>query len=148
MRISNDEEFKAALNELDVYQQRRVAAAFVESVLPLCSDVRVNAAVTAVKHPGVTDVELATAYQGANSARIESFTQCGKETDWLAQAGHFVAKAAQCCVKPVEPGDNLAWDAAMAARMARACESVAEGSGTRNNETEKQYRILYEHLNR
>ena len=61
MRISNDEEFKAALNELDVYQQRRVAAAFVESVLPLCSDVRVNAAVTAVKHPGVTDVELATA---------------------------------------------------------------------------------------
>ena len=51
-------------------------------------------------------------------------------------------------MKPVEPGDNLAWDAAMAARMARACESVAEGSGTRNNETEKQYRILYEHLNR
>lgn len=147
MKIDNDKDFKAALNKLDVHQQRRVGAAFVESVLPLCKDVRVNAAVTLVKHPNVSDAELESAYQSVNSARIGSFTQCGKETDWCAQAGHFVAKAAQYCVSAADPVVNLAWEAAMAARMARTCESVAEGSGTGNREAENQYRILYDLLN-
>jgi hypothetical protein len=148
MRINNDVEFKQALDGLDVHQQRRVGATFVESVLSLSNDVRVSSAVGLVKHSDVSDIELDTACQAVNSARVESFTQCGKETDWLAQAGHFVAKAALCCVRPPEPDVNLAWEAAMAARMARTCESVAEGKGTENHEIENQYRILYELLNR
>lgn len=147
MRINNDEEFKAALSGLDVYRQRKLCAAFVESVLPLCRDTRVNAAIGVVKHPNVADLELEAAYQAVNKARVESFTQCGKETDWCAQAGHFVAQAALYCVMPAEAAGELAWEAAMAARMARTCDAVAEGTGTANREAENQYRILYEMLN-
>ena len=87
------------------------------------------------------------AAQAANTARVESFTQCGKETDWTAQAGHFVAKAAVACVRAAEAGSNLAWDAAMQARLARTCQTVADGAGTDNREAEEQYRILEAFLN-
>ena len=39
-------------------------------------------------------------------------------------------------------GDNIAWDAAMQARLARTCQTVAEGLGTENTEAQEQYRIL------
>jgi hypothetical protein len=147
MAISNDKEFKAALNGLSVSQQRQVAALFVDSVLHLSGDGRVKGAVGAAKHLGISDAELAPACQAARSARVESYTQCGRETDWKSQAGHFVAKAALACVRPAEEGGNLAWEAAMDARMARTCESIALGEGTKNREAETQYRILYEFMN-
>ena len=147
MNVTNDSAFRSELNGLDTAQQRKLAAAFVENVLSLCNDARVSAAIGTAKHVGVSEAELAPVYQAVNTARVESFTQCGKETDWRAQAGHFVAKAALACVKPAEPGINLAWEAAMSARMARTCEAVALGLGTENSEAATQYRILYEFLN-
>ena len=147
MAISNDKEFKAALAALPAARQRQVAARFVERVYPLSSDVRIKAALDAAGRPDVSDAELTAVSQAANSARVESFTQCGRETDWTAQAGHFVAKAAVACVKPAEAGDDLAWEAAMQARMARTCQTVADGSGTENREAEEQYRILEAFLN-
>jgi hypothetical protein len=147
MAISNDKEFKAALGGLSSQRQRQVAARFVERVLPLSGDVRIKAALDVASRADISDAELTVVSQAANSARVESFTQCGRETDWTAQAGHFVAKAAVACVRPAEAGDNLAWDAAMQARMARTCQTVAEGSGTENREAEEQYRILEAFLN-
>jgi hypothetical protein len=147
MAISNDKEFKAALAALPAPIQRQVAARFVERVYPLSNDVRVKAALDVARRPDISDAELTVVAQAANTARVESFTQCGRETDWTAQAGHFVAKAAVACVKPAEAGDNLAWDAAMQARMARTCQTVAEGTGTENREAEEQYRILDAYLN-
>jgi len=147
MAISNDKEFKASLAALPAPSQRQVAARFVERVYPLSNDVRVKAALDAAGRPDISDAELTVVTQAANTARVESFTQCGRETDWTAQAGHFVAKAAVACVKPAEAGDNLAWEAAMQARMARTCQTVAEGSGTENREAEEQYRILEAFLN-
>jgi hypothetical protein len=147
MAISNDEEFKSALAGLSISQQRQVAARFVQRVFPLSNDARIRSALDAAGRAGIADAELALAAQAANSARVESFTRCGKETDWGAQAGHFVAKAAVACVKPAEAGDNLAWDAAMQARVARTCQTVADGSGTDNREAEEQYRILEAFLN-
>jgi hypothetical protein len=147
MAISNDKEFKAALAALPAARQRQVAARFVERVYPLSNDVRVKAALDVAGRPDISDAELTVVAQAANTARVESFTQCGRETDWTAQAGHFVAKAAVACVKPAEAGDNLAWEAAMQARMARTCQTVAEGSGTENREAEEQYRILEAFLN-
>jgi hypothetical protein len=147
MAISNDKEFKAALAALPAARQRQVAARFVERVYPLSNDVRVKAALDVAGRPDISDAELTVVSQAANTARVESFTQCGRETDWNAQAGHFVAKAAVACVKSAEAGDNLAWDAAMQARMARTCQTVAEGSGTENREAEEQYRILEAFLN-
>jgi len=147
MAISNDSEFKAALNGLSAAQQRQVAARFVENVLPLCKDIRVSGAVTAARRRDITDAELAALFQAAKSASVESFTQCGKEADWLAQAGHFVAEAAMSCVKPADATDNLAWAAGMSSRMARTCETIAAGAGTGNREAEAQYRLLTEFLN-
>jgi hypothetical protein len=147
MAISNDKEFKRALAGLPASQQRQVAARFVQRVFALSGDVRVKAALDVAARADITDAELTVVSQAANSARVESFTQCGKETDWTAQGGHFVAKAAVACVKAAEPGDNLAWEAAMQARMARTCETVATGEGTENPEAEEQYRILEAFLN-
>jgi hypothetical protein len=147
MAISNDKEFKSALAGLSPAQQRQVAARFVQAVLPLSGDARIKAALEAAGRAGISDAELAIAAQAANSARVESFTQCGKETDWAAQAGHFVAKAAVACVKAAEAGSNLAWDAAMQSRLARTFQTVADGAGTDNREAEAQYRTLEAFLN-
>jgi len=147
MTICNDKEFKSALAGLSPAQQRQVAARFVQQVFPLSNDVRIKAALEAAGRAGISDTELAIVAQAANTARVESFTQCGREADWSAQVGHFVAKAAVACVKPAEAGGNLAWDAAMQARMARTCQTVADGVGTENREAETQYRILEAFLN-
>jgi len=142
MAISNDKEFKATLAGLSSAQQRQVAARFVQRVFPLSNDVRVKAALDVAMRPDISEAELTVVTAAVNTARVESFTQCGKETDWGAQAGHFVAKAAVACVSAASPGSSLAWDAAMQARMAKTCETVATGEGTENREAEEQYRIL------
>ena len=144
---SNDKEFKAELGALPIAHQRHVAAQFVQRVFPLSNDPRLKAALELARRADVSDAELAGAYQSANTARVESYTQCGRETDWAAQAGHFVAKAAVACVRPAAEGENLAWEAAMQARMARTCETVATGEGTENSEAQEQYRILGAFLN-
>ena len=146
MSIQNDTEFKTALTGLDPARQRRAAARFVERVMDLSGDIRVRAAVEAAQRGDLQEAEREVLFQAANSARVESFTQCGKEADWSAQSGHFVAKAAVSCVKPRVAGESLAWDAAMHARMARTCQSVASGVGTETREAEAQYAILDEIL--
>ena len=147
MTINNDKDFKSALSGLSSAQQRQVAARFVQQVFPLSSDARIKAALDVAGRANITDAELSLASQAANSARVESFTRCGKETDWGAQTGHFVARAAVVCVKPAGAGDNLAWEAAMQARLARTCQTVADGAGTDNREAEAQYRILEAFMN-
>ena len=146
MTIHNDSEFKAALSGLDPTRQRRAAARFVERVLDLSGDVRVRAAVEAAQRGDLAEAEREVLSQAVNTARVESFTQCGREADWGAQAGHFVAKAAVSCVKAPVAGESIAWDAAMHARMARTCQSVAKGVGTETREAEAQYAILDELL--
>jgi hypothetical protein len=146
MTIRNDVEFKAALAGLDLAGQRRAAASFVERVLDLSADGRVRAAVEAARRGELIETEREVLFLAANTARVESFTQCGRETDWHAQAGHFVAKGAVACVKAPAAGENLAWDAAMHARMARTCQGVASGAGTETREAEAQYQLLEELL--
>ncbi len=99
MAISNDKDFKATLAGLPVARQRQVAARFVQRVFDLSKDVRVKAALEVAGRADISDAELTVVSAAANTARVESFTQCGKETDWSAQAGLFVAKAAVACVR-------------------------------------------------
>ena len=143
MTINNDRDFNAALGQLSRNGQRQVGARFAESVLTLSKDVRVKNAIDAAKRIDIKDDELDAAYKAAKKASVDSFTQCGKECDWISQAGHFVAQAALVCL---EPGGNPAWDAAMHARMARTSEGIATGIGTDNAETAVQYRILEKYL--
>jgi hypothetical protein len=147
MKISNDSEFKAALSFLSGAARRLVAARFAENVLTLGPDPRVKGAIDAAKRADITAAELAAAYQSARTASVESFTRCGSECNWNDQASHFVAEAGVACVQPDKPGANPAWDAAMQARMARTCETIATGLGTDNSEAGAQYRILAEFLN-
>lgn len=144
-QITTDGEFKAALSQLSLIQQRQVGALLVERVLNLCDDYRVKNALEAAKQATLNPEQLTTAYRAAKAASTESFTQCGKDADWLAQAGHFVAAASADCVLPTEqlkPTDNLAWNAAMHARMAKNCETIAQGEGSDNQEAQSQYEIL------
>ena len=145
MVIQTDSEFRSALDKLPTPKQRELATRFTDSVVELCNDPRIQAALNAARRSDITDIELGAMYQAANAASVESYTRCGKETNWLNQAGHFVAEAAKSCVKPVERGHNLAWDAAMYARMARTCETIAKGQGTQNRESDLQYRITDEY---
>jgi len=147
MNISNDSEFKAALSFLSGTNRRRVAAHFSENVLSLSKDARIKGAIDAAKRADITPAELAAAYQTARAASVESYTRCGRECNWNDQASHFVAEAGVACVQPDKPGANPAWDAAMQARMARTCETIATGRGTDNAEAAAQYRILAEFLN-
>lgn len=145
MVIQTDSEFRSALDKLPTPKQRELATRFTDSVVVLCNDPRIKAALNAARRLDISDIELAAIYQAANAASVESYTQCGKETNWMSQAGHFVAEAAKSCVKPVERGHNLAWDAAMYARMARTCETISKGLGTQNRESEVQYRLMDEY---
>lgn len=141
MPITNDREFKQALDTLPPARQRQLAARFTLSVLHLCNDPRVRGAVEAAQREGASDAELTALLQAAKAARVESFTQCGSEADWLAQAGHFVAEAAFACVRPMGRG-NPAWDAAMNVRMARAAENIASSDSDAHREAEEQYRLV------
>lgn len=143
MAINNDSEFKTALSGLPGNRQRQVGARFAESVLVLSQDVRVKNAIEAAKRKDIAKDELDDVCKSAKRASVDSFTQCGKECDWISQAGHFVAQAALVCL---EQGGSPAWDAAMNARMARTSESIATGIGTDNAEAAAQYLILDKYL--
>ena len=148
MTIRSDADFKAVLNNLPTPEQRRVAARFVENVSALCKDPRVTAAINAAKRADISDAELTAAFHAVKTACVDSYTQCGHEADWRAQAGHFVAKAAETCVIPHGRAHDIGWNAAMQARMARTCEVISTGRGTENREAEQQYRILEEFIKR
>ena len=142
MAITNDTEFKVALSGLPLARQRQVAARFAKNVQGLSKDARIERTLDSVSRTNLSDDELDAIYKSAKAASVDSFTRCGSECDWNSQAGHFVAEAALACIKAPASGSSPAWDAAMDARMARTCESIATGRGTDNAETAAQYRIL------
>ncbi len=149
--IHSDTEFKAALSQLTLAQQRQLGKRFIEHVIELSDNPSVNGAVTFITTNGQpTDEEIAAGYKAAKTAAIDSYTLCGHEGDWGRQAGHFVAAAAAACLTP-EPhagqGGRVAWSTAMNARMARVCAKIADGQGADDTEVKKQYEILEAFLN-
>lgn len=149
MTISDEKTFKSTLDGLDLPQQRYVGALFVDNVLPLSQDQRLDSVLSAAKRADITDDELLAMYHAGKSAVVDSYTQCGREVDWQCQAGHFVAQAAVACVALAGSSDkpeNPAWNAAMHARMARTCECIAHGQSTEKCEIEAQYGILNKYL--
>jgi hypothetical protein len=137
--IDNDTTFKQALEALTADEKRRIASRFAEAVLDLCDDFRVRQAVAAAAAESPPAAELAVAYQGARAASVETYTACGHDTEWLCQAGHFVAAAAAATAQP-DGADP--WRAAMCARMARTCEMIAQGVGGTHSEAERQYELV------
>lgn len=146
--ISNDREFRAALDSLDAVQQRLVAAGFVKNVLQLCTDARIERLLEIAADPEASDAALAEALRTARATTFDCHTRCGSEGDWLEQAGYFVARAAVAALTPLGqiPG-SIAWQAAMSARMAQTSKSIVTGENTAEQESENQYRLLASFLN-
>ena len=150
-QISNDAEFKQALQNLDATQHRVVAAMFVDHVLPLCDDDRVKRAVKTASDENVSDGEVSDALKSAKASIMESSTRCGAEGNWTDQAGYFIARAAVAAATPFTQSKSggPAWQAAMSCRMAQTSIQIDNDSENiqDHSENEWQYSILSNYLN-
>lgn len=125
-------------------EQRRIGGMFVEDALDLCDDARIRRAVQVAMDPVSSDEELEDAFHSAKAYAVHTYTECGRDTDWIRQAAHFVGVAAACLLsgdKSVRDG-NHAWKVAMHVRNARNCALITHtGSGGIDDEAERQRRI-------
>ena len=147
--IQNDHALRAALNGLSSDQQRVLGSRFAKSVIRLSKDERVRRAIETALRPDASPDELEDAYHAAKAHAIKTYTDCGKDTDWLAQADHFVAAAAAAALTPdalVAERQNRAWKAAVQARMAVNCELIESDEVPDQSETERQYAIANAYL--
>ena len=142
--INNDQDLRALLHKLPADQQRIIGARFAQSVVHLSKDERVNRAIETALRADATAGELEDAYRAAKAWATKTYTDCGKDTDWLAQADHFVAAATAAALTPdnlLSEKTNRAWKAAMQARMANNCELVEGAEGAHTGEVQRQYAI-------
>ena len=148
-QITNDEQFKQALQGLDATQQRVVAAMFVEHVLSLNSDKRISSVIKIAMDKNATAEEISNALKSARAVTIDSHTRCGSEGDWTEQAGYFVARAAVAAVTPQSKSASPAWKAAMSSRMAQTSLLIDDESNEvpTHSENEWQYDTLTKYLN-
>lgn len=149
-QINNDAEFKQALQALDATQQRIIAAMFVEHVLPLSNDERINHVVNVATNSDVADGEISRALKSAKAATFDSHTRCGSEGDWTEQAGYFVARAAVAALTPAAQSRSggSAWQAAMSCRMAQTSILIDNNANEvpEHSENEWQYNTLSNYL--
>lgn len=148
-QIANDHQLRDALHVLPSLDQRLMGARFAQSVMHLCLDERVRRAGQVALSSNANPVELEDAFRAAKAYAVKTYTDCGKDTDWLKQADHFVAAAVAAALTPAEQlsaKTNPAWKAAVQARMAKNCELMEEDEGEDLNESDRQYRIASEYL--
>ncbi len=142
--IQNDQQLRNALNALAADRQRILGARFVQSVMRLSRDERVNRAIETGLRADCTAGESDDAYRAARAYATKTYTDCGKDTDWLAQADHFVAAAAAAALTPeslLAERQNRAWKAAVQARMAANCELMETDEVADESEAQRQYAI-------
>jgi len=148
--ISNDQALRDLLARLSVEQQRLIGLRFAQSLIHLSRDERVKRAIETGLRTDTTESELEDAYRAAKAWATKTYTDCGKDTDWLAQADHFVAAAVAAALTPdsmlPDNKTNRAWKAAMHARMANNCELVDEQGNARLDEVQRQYEIADDFL--
>lgn len=146
MTIKNDQEFKKVLAELSISQQRELGVQFVNSVLSLNSDPLIVRTLDTVQKQN--EGEYNDLYAALKSLAVKTYTTCGNEADWMAQAAHFVVSAAKICVTPEEQlkKNNLAWQCAMQTRMANNCAMMERDNEELDNEAQKQYVIADEFI--
>ena len=140
---------RQALNNLPLEIQRKLGAHFVASVSHLSSNPVISQGLQVANNPERTSAELELAYKSAKKLAIDSYTACGRDADWSAQAEHFVAAAITACLLPNDQHsehENIAWKAAMQARMARNCEMIIQDKGEIDNEANRQYSMTRELL--
>lgn len=143
-KITNDQELRAALNRLTGEQQRRLGSRFAENILRLSRDERIHRAIATGLRNDATPGELEDAFKSARAYTVKTYTDCGKDTDWLAQADHFVASAAAAALTPDElmtERQNRAWKAAVQSRMAVNCAMMEDDTASESAEAHHQYAL-------
>ena len=144
--IDNEAEFKRLLESLDPVQQRQVAALFVEHVLYLSGDNRLNRVLKTAADAEASKEELSAALRSAMAVTFDSHAVCGAEGHWSDQAGYFVARAAAAATTSQEHSRAAgpAWQAAMSARMAYTSMLIDDVSDkhSAHTECEWQHRCL------
>jgi hypothetical protein len=146
-KITNDQELRAALDVLSVNDQRALAARFANSVAGLTGNTRLHRALEVAMEPDLTEHEREDSYKAAKSISVQTYTSCGRDADWEAQAEHFVAASCAVALTPdslIVEKMNLAWKAAIQARMAKNCMMIESDAGETENEALKQYEIADE----
>jgi hypothetical protein len=143
--ISNDKELRDLLGQLSVEQQRVIGLRFAQSLVHLTQDERVKRAIETGLRADASESELEDAYRAAKAWSTKTYTDCGKDTNWLAQGDHFVAAAVAAALTPdnmlPDNKTNRAWKAAMHARMANNCELVDGHGNAHLDEVQRQYEI-------
>ena len=145
--ITNDHELRDALKDLSIQQQRIMGARFGQGVMHLCRDERVRRAADTALNAAASDTELDDAYKAAKAYATKTYTDCGKDTDWLAQADHFVAASIAAALTPESQLSEKvypAWKAAVQARMANNCAMMEQEEDDSETEAQRQYRIVNE----
>jgi hypothetical protein len=143
-KIADDHSLRQSLNDLPIEQQRMMAARFVNCVADLTRDEVLLEAIKTAMAPDASPSSRNNAYKNAKSIAIKTYTSCGRDTDWLAQAEHFVAAGCTAALTPDETlGEhvNPAWRAAMQARMARNCAMIEADEIDDGNEHQRQYQL-------
>ncbi|MGE5154180.1 MAG: hypothetical protein ACM3ST_09205 [Bdellovibrio bacteriovorus] len=147
--IQNDHALREALDGLSGDQQRVLGSRFAQSVLRLAKDERVRRAIETGLREDSSPGEVEDAFRAAKAYATKTYTDCGKDTDWLAQADHFVAAAATAALTPdalVAERQNRAWKAAVQARMAVNCELIESDEVSDQSESDRQYAIANAYL--
>jgi len=147
--INNDQELKKALAGLSIAEQRELGAQFVASVSSLNPDPLIERALKTASDKKYSDSDLNEIYLRIKSLSIKTYTSCGDDADWSAQAAHFIASAAKVCLTPekqLDNNNNLAWKCAMQARMAKNCAMIESDEELVDNEAQKQYIISNNYL--
>jgi hypothetical protein len=140
---------REVLNGLSSEQQRILGSRFAQGVMRLSNDERVRRAIETGLREGISPTELDDAYKAAKAHATKTYTDCGKDTDWLAQADHFVAAAVAAALTPdglMAERQNRAWKAAVQARMAVNCELIESDEVPDQSEAERQYAVASAYL--
>ena len=148
-KITNDQELRAALDTLNLEQQRALGARFANSVASLTENHRLQKSLEAAMEPDASDEDREESYRSAKSIAVKTYTACGRDADWKAQAEHFVAAACAAALTPdslIIEKQNLAWKAAIQARMAQNCMMIESSEGEIVNEAANQYEMTEEYL--
>jgi len=142
--ISNDTEMRDAIKMLDASAQRRLGARLVGSVKGLTQNPDLLRAIDTAMEPDPPASTLEAAYRTAKGIAVATYTACGHDADWLAQAEHFVASASAAALAPVSGSNDgsPAWKAAMQARIARTCAMIEQADNQVDNEATRQYEIV------
>lgn len=149
MTIINDQQLKQALSELTIANQRVIASQYISNVIHLNSDEIIKKALKMLQQEGYSESELRLLYDNIVSLSVNTYTACGNDVDWMAQAAHFVATATKACLTPedlLENNANLAWKTAMQTRMAINCEMVESDNQSDEGEAQKQYQITNHYI--